>query len=615
MKGKKKPKDRKQHLGGRSRTVTFINRTLTAAAAADAEADAGKGAGVPGESERYSDVRLIGEGGMGRVYLAHDNALGRQVALKMLREEISNPSDSSRFIEEARITSGLEHPNIIPPSGIGVDEEQRIYYTLKYVPQRDLRSLIEETAREEGDQPLRRSSLFRFLQILRGVCQAVQFAHDQGILHRDLKPENIMVGSYGEALVVDWGLAVRYRKPDSRDGEGNAGAARPARAIIGTPRYMSPEQAEGNVAGLDPRSDLYSLGAILQECLTLGPMVEGDRVDEVLERVRRGGLPSPREQAPHRDIPEALDEICRRATARSRDDRIAGAGDLLEEIDLFLEGTRERERNEREASKRVEEARRESNGWRELAREVETLEEDLRSRSEGIDEWESEEHKLPLWRAQDRLKELRFESAQAFGRAVTRLDEALGYLPDHAEARAALAELYYDRFTEAERSLREEEAIFFGSKAHQYDDGRLAERLEGTGRISLTTEPAAEEILLCTLRDELLRRVPGEPVALGAAPLVEHPLPMGSHLIILRRKGYRDIRLPILMSRCERLAVRVPFYTDEEIGRGYVHVPGGRFIVGGDALAHEAHDLMTVELPACGGAPAPGDAPEDQVFV
>ncbi len=236
---------------------------------------------VAGEVGGHSLREVIGGGGMALVVAAEDPALGRRVAVKILRG--SDPGERGRFLQEARIAAQLEHPGIVPVHAAGTAADGAPWFTMKLIRGRTLAAILAEDRPPAGDRVLLRA----FFQ----ACQAVAFAHSRGVVHRDLKPANVMVGDFGETLVVDWGLAAVH-------GDGVAAAsAGPAvdEAVAGTPAYMAPEQAMG-IAGADrPAVDVYALGAILYEMLTLVPPIADGDPEEMLATPwsRMGRVASP----------------------------------------------------------------------------------------------------------------------------------------------------------------------------------------------------------------------------------------------------------------------------------------------------------------------------------
>ena len=277
-------------------------------------------ADLPDLSEtRYTLVRELARGGMGTVYLATDARLGREVAIKVL--SAPDPDAARRMEQEARIVAGLEHPGIVPIHDAGTLPDGRVFYAMKRVRG----DRLDEHA-ERG--------LPALLRIFERICEAVAFAHAHGVIHRDLKPENVMVGSFGEVLVMDWGVAKLaapagpgpgpHSPPQpSTPAPANApapanGPATSAGSVVGTPGYMAPEQARGDVA--DERSDVFALGAILHFLLAREH-------------------PSSPASSPA-GVPPALASICRKAMAREPGDRYASARDLAAEVGRYLQGDR-----------------------------------------------------------------------------------------------------------------------------------------------------------------------------------------------------------------------------------------------------------------------------------
>lgn len=300
---------------------------------------------------RYEFEEEIGVGGMGRVMLARDHYLNRDLALKTLLDK-NNRVVRARFLEEGRVMGKLSHPNIVPVHELGRAPDGELYMAMKLVEGQDLGDIVKELGRRkysvEKEFPLR-----RLLRIFLKVCDAMAYAHKQGYLHRDLKPANIMIGLNGEVLVMDWGLAkiidengvvvqadknANIREAMDKDQELSQRSAELTTegAVIGTPSYMPPEQAD-NAPDLDIRADVYALGSILYELLTHTRPYDGSLV-QVLNALFKSPPESPRERAPDRDIPPALEAITLKAMARKRKYRYPDVRSLADDVEAFLDG-------------------------------------------------------------------------------------------------------------------------------------------------------------------------------------------------------------------------------------------------------------------------------------
>ena len=322
---------------------------------------------------RYSVERKVGQGSMGEVFRVWDHDLRRTLAMKILSRGFGRAQTEqhertlTRFVAEAQVTSQLDHPSIVPVHDFGVSPDGQAYFTMKLVKGRELLSVIDEhhDARRTGEAT--DWSLHRLVATVHRVCEAMSYAHLKGVLHRDLKPTNIMVGRYGAVYVMDWGLArilgsdhqdvllaggdITFRVTSDRDGllrEAKESKDKTRRgASVGTPAYMSPEQASGRAEAIDERADVYGVGAILYHVVAgHAPYTEpGKRaaVEAVLFRLQQG--PPAAIDSVAADAPAELRSIIRTAMARAPEARFQSMEQLAQELAAYLEGRSQGERD------------------------------------------------------------------------------------------------------------------------------------------------------------------------------------------------------------------------------------------------------------------------------
>lgn len=291
-------------------------------------------------SLKYDELKPLSEGGTAKLYTTLDLNLVREVAYKTLHEDLRDSEiESKRFLREARVTANIQHPGTVPLYELGRDRDGQLFFTMKKVDGRDLREILLDL-RHEVPEVVEKFPLPRLLDILIQVCQTIAFAHDLGVIHRDLKPANIIVGRFGEVYVLDWGLAkvlgnTTLSAPESiLPKEKSDTTMTPVGRHYGTPMYMPPEIAKGE-ADLDGRTDVFSLGIILFEIMTLQFFVEGDDPYEIKKKILDQPLPLPREVAPNRNIPRDLQAICMKALKRNKYERYASASEFLTDLQHF----------------------------------------------------------------------------------------------------------------------------------------------------------------------------------------------------------------------------------------------------------------------------------------
>ncbi len=282
------------------------------------------------ESSRFRRINLAKQGGLGNIWLADDRELGRPVAVKEIKDKFANSKEhQERFVNEAIITGSLEHPSIVPVYGMGKFNSGFPYYAMQMVEGKSLQVAIQEFHEKDHSGETKNLEFRRLLQHVLNLCSAIQFAHDQGVLHRDIKPSNLMIGVLGQTLVVDWGLATVI-EPESfpafdqlnsiPEDEGN---------IVGSPAFMSPEQAAGNTEKLSRYSDVYSLGATLLSVVTGVTNPNSTVRENSVSQTKPSAKDAPRELQP-------LISICAMAMSHEPSDRYESARAVAEDVERFL---------------------------------------------------------------------------------------------------------------------------------------------------------------------------------------------------------------------------------------------------------------------------------------
>ena len=422
------------------------------------------GFGADGRSGegRYEDLGLLGMGGVGAVSRVHDHRLGRVVARKSLRAEVqARPPAVARFIEEAQATAQLQHPGIIPIYDAGLHPDGRPWFTMKEVSGRTLGEVIREVhaaSRESWGEAPSGWSLRRLVDALARVADALAYAHARGVVHRDLKPANVMVGEHGEVLVLDWGIAKVMGRaaatPVFGDGDAPVQTGRSVEAshptmvgaVAGTPAYMAPEQAFGDIAHISPATDVYALGAMLREVLSGRPPYTGETAMDILAQVRagppaplgagEGPLPSwddARSTAEEDgggpvgpSLPAPLVALCARAMARAPEARVPGAAAMAAELRAWLDGARRRE----DALALVAAAAEQGPEAAALRARAAALRATASAALAAVQPWRPESDKAAGWALEDEALGLERAAERASIREEQLLQGALTHAPD-----------------------------------------------------------------------------------------------------------------------------------------------------------------------------------------
>ncbi len=301
--------------------------------------------------DSFQILKEVGKGGMGEVYLAYDTSCGRRIALKRIRTDlVEHAQMQNRFLKEARITSQLTHPSIIPIYSIH-GKDKHTYYTMPYVQGLTFKQLLRQlkTAEKNEHKPDGTSGSIPYLvRIFLNICQAIAYAHSKGVLHRDIKPENVILGQFGEVLILDWGLA-KIVEPNilPKDDEEFPQISEPASLhqitrigrVVGTVSYMAPERAMGCPATF--QSDIYSLGVILYQILTLRLPFKRGTLKEFREKMHTEVLYDPIEVAPYRDVPKMLSRVVLKCLSTNLEERYHTVQELIHDLENYIEGRSE----------------------------------------------------------------------------------------------------------------------------------------------------------------------------------------------------------------------------------------------------------------------------------
>lgn len=520
--------------------------------------------------ERYVELRVLGVGGHGEVRRVFDRHLERVVAMKTVRVggEASRAL-SARFLSEIKVTAALSHPGVVAIFDHGVLADGRHWYTMPEVRGSTLRARMDARSHAQSRDDAEHRAL---LEAFARVCETMAYAHSRAVIHRDLKPENIMIGEFGETLVMDWGLArraedagaepfprltARQDEQHTRDG-----------VILGTPSFMAPEQARGELARHGPPTDVYALGVILRQLIALGADSHG--------------------------AAQELERIAARATADEPEARFADAGAMAEEVRAALDGGRRRERSlaalDAASSLRamIEQRALEAAALRHGAtRQLSALAADA-----------DPEEKEPAWAALDLAASLDGERAVLEARWLQSVHGALQVDARCPEAHEALAQHYAHALQGAERERRDTDVARFEELLRAHDRGAYASVLRGLAQCSLVTDPPGARVLARRYEVRGRRRVLGSAVIdLGVTPIERVTLAHGSYLLELSLAGHALTRYPVALERgshwdgCapgDRAPHAIVLPREGELDADEVYVPAGYAWTGGDPMAIES---------------------------
>ncbi|MSP90958.1 MAG: hypothetical protein EXR79_04010 [Myxococcales bacterium] len=481
-------------------------------------------------ADRYERHELIGKGGMGHVYRARDRALGRDVAMKMLQPRLDGDAAYVAALRrEARIIGALEHPAIIPVHELGTLDDGTTYYTMKRLEGRSLADVVERL--QHGDAATQGEfTPRRLMRVFVQVAQGLEFAHARGVIHRDLKPENVLLGAHGEVQIMDWGVAKR------------SGHTSASGIVIGTPAYMSPEQAVGDDIEVDARSDIYALGVMLYEVLALKRPYAGENPEQQIEAVKNVVPLPPSLVARDRHVPPELEAQCMRMLEKKKERRPQSMREVWEALDRFLAGDLERERMLERADQAYARGLDELARYEALRAEREIAAAEERALQRDVRPWHDQTQKEHVWTVRRQLAMLDILTAQAFARATELLREALVDGGDHTSARGQLAALSWHRHDEAAAHGDAATKLFFARQAHALEhEGHGHAGALPTGIMHIRSQPPGARIYAVPfdeIRASMGRPSPSHEV--GIAPIAGLRLPLGPYVMVAHLDGHRD---------------------------------------------------------------------------
>ncbi|MEE2836808.1 MAG: bifunctional serine/threonine-protein kinase/formylglycine-generating enzyme family protein [Myxococcota bacterium] len=584
---------------------------------------------------KYRDLGPLGKGGMGEVRRILDPVLNRTLAMKIIHpDSLRSEELVARFVEEVQVGSQLQHPNIIPVHELGVLDDGRAYFTMKEIKGREFAEAIKAVHQASKDGRWRASedgwTFARLIEVFRQVCSAMAFVHSRGVIHRDLKPANVMIGRFDEVLIVDWGLAKVIGRPDdavetfeSVTTERSENKALQTRigAVAGTPSYMSPEQAAGQIDELDERSDIYALGAILYHILAGRPPFEGDGGQKILQPVL-GTSPATLRRRVELDfqpgkitlsgdldftglsdppLPDELVDACEKAMSHAKEDRFQSAQELSHALKQWIDGSKKRER----ANAWVDRARAAADETELTKRKIAVTESRVEAAKEALPKDAEIEQRFALWDLEEELIALRDHVTELEGERQRVLQRALIECPD---SRPALEELTLDCIKRHQRAAHQRDqgamrvlanqalnylqSLPEDSKARQ--DG--ARYFAGEAQVRVTL-PSAATVTLERFEEVRKRLVP-QPVDSIEAATFDRTLPVGSYQLRLEAPGCDPVTYPFTLGYGADWPTNPPQYfgaprtlTLPEAGAtgdGFCYVPEGWFSAGGDDLAPNA---------------------------
>lgn len=533
---------------------------------------------APPGVERYTFLERLGEGGFAAVWRVHDTVMERTVAMKLVHAKLlRDPVSVRRFLAEAHATGRLQHPNIVPVYDVGQLDDGRVWFTMREVQGVTLRTWLAT-----------RPPLVRRVAVFLSMCHGLAYAHERGMVHRDVKPSNVMLGSSGEVYVLDWGIAkflgdALPAGPLSLDGHHTAQGW-----VGGTPGYMPPEQARGDVTEVDQRADVFALGSVLYEMLEDRHAYGGDAHDALAATL--DGPPPPLWDG----HPAELRHVVDRAMAYDVAQRFPDASALVAPIQDWLDGAQRRAQavslTERAIAKQERVAL--------LRREAAHLRERAHVNRSAVPSWAPEADKYAAWDLEDQADAAELDAELADQDVELGLQAALRVAPDLQEAHVTLIQRTREAHQEAERRrnptaarklerqlVRHTEALPIGHPMRIATQAYVA----GDGAVTLLTDPPGAEVRLQRLRPHRRRLAESFEGVLGRTPLLAEPVAFGSYVLQVVAPGRASVRIPVHVPRQghhdavppgARASLPIALPPEAHVGDDEVYVPAGWFHAG-----------------------------------
>ena len=522
------------------------------------------------QSDRYIYEYTITVGGMGEIQAVYDSKLMRRVARKVLKQEhMMDSIVRSRFIIEGQIISQLDHPNILPIYDMGIFPDQRPYFTMPIMRGSTLQEIVYKIHEVSSDgqwQVYEGWTWKRLVQSFISVVEAVANAHSRGVVHRDIKPANVVVGENGETFLIDWGLAkvIRETKKPINILEMTEELTEVG-SVEGTPAFMSPEQARGELYLSDERSDVYSLGAVLYTILNGKPPYVGDNSIATLRQVLAGppnqlATPSGNTMwASFRTssglgIPKQLVLICDKAMQRNAEERYANAQEMLIPLRMWLEDINSIELAKESLKSAAYCAKRIQHYYPKITH----IQEQIWEMQQKIRSYDSEITKNPLWKLQQRLEELQVQTHRLEMEHEQHLLHALAQKPDLITAHIALINHYRNQHALAENQRDTKKVLRAETKmrlqlaalpTEHAERKKIENYLLGRGAVSVSTEPQCFSVQLEKFEQQNNRLIPTFIQRMSHTPIDMLGLEMGSYRFKIQQTDYCEIYYPFVIER------------------------------------------------------------------